>query len=298
MDITAPFSIIRAAAVHLNSGVININNNGGLTINQSGSASAMTNSGTIHLAGGDFAFNQPADGVFTSTGTIQIESGRTLRVNGGTFNYPSGTVGGGGTVALTSTVANWSANFSTAATGLQLTGAVLNGPGTITNDTGQTLIISSTAIHAPLVNQGTMVVDGGSGIAGSFSAQSGSVLRVQGDCSYGNGALTVSGGFVNNGTIELTSVGCGYSAALTVNSGTLVNAAGGSIKALTGATGPRYLYAQLDNQGTMDVAAPFSIIRAAAVHLNSGTININNNGGLTINQSGSASAMTNSGTIH
>src|SRR5207253_8901120 len=100
------------------------------------------------------------------------------------------------------------------------------------------------------------------------------------------------------GTIELTSVNCGYQASLTVNNGTLVNAAGGSIKALTGVGGARYLYAQLDNQGTMDITAPFSIIRAAAVHLNSGTTNINNNGGLTINQSGSASAMTNSGTIH
>src|SRR5436305_10485492 len=128
---------------------------------------------------------------------------------------------------MTITLANLSANLSTAATHLQFTCSFLNGRGTLTLHSFPTRRSSDLAIHAPLVNQGTMVVDGGSGIAGSFSAQSGSVLRVRAEGNTGEVQSRPRAVFGNNGTIELTSVNCGYQASLTVN-GTLINPAEGS----------------------------------------------------------------------
>ena len=60
----------------------------------------------------------------------------------------------------------------------------------------------------------------------------GVVLRIRGD-GFGTATLNVATGFTNTGTIESTSVGA-YDAVLNVGSGTLTNAANGTITALPG----------------------------------------------------------------
>jgi hypothetical protein len=67
--------------------------------------------------------------------------------------------------------------------------------------------------------------------------------------------LTVANGFVNQGTIELTSEGGFGNATVTVNNGTLTNATGGVIRVLEGTGGSRRLSANLDNRGTLFVMA-------------------------------------------
>jgi hypothetical protein len=97
-----------------------------------------------------------------------------------------------------------------------------------------------------------------------------------------NGTLTAASGFTNNGTIELSSTGGAYHATLTVSAGTLVNAAGGSITALPGTGGTRYLTAALDNRGTISVAAAMSINKTSVAHVNAGTICVESGKTLTL----------------
>src|SRR5208283_2942964 len=127
---------------------------------------------------------------------------------------------------------------------------------------------------------------------GAFSNEAGATLTVQGntDNYYGNAVLTVAQGFTNAGAIALTDIGTqdNYpynTASLVVTSGTLVNAAGGTITASTPfANAPRYLTAQLDNQGTLTTSGPLVLNAASAQHTNEGTINVSG-GDLTVSQS-------------
>src|SRR5205085_6300308 len=111
-----------------------------------------------------------------------------------------------------------------------------------------------------LVNQGALTARGPSALGGPLTTAATSQLRVQGDGSFGTGTLTVTAGFTNLGTIELTSVGAGFDANLNVTAGTLVNAPGAFLKALPGAGGNRTITAKVDNQGTIQVDSVFSAI--------------------------------------
>ena len=94
------------------------------------------------------------------------------------------------------------------ATGVQvtLTNATVNGPGTLTNASGETLTLSDTKVNAPLVNQGTVAVTNtGNTIAGGFTASAGSTLNLSDNNNYAQ--LTFSGGFTNDGTIALSTNG-------------------------------------------------------------------------------------------
>src|SRR5262249_20744795 len=128
----------------------------------------------------------------------------------------------------------------------------------------------------------------------------GSILRVgQVDGSTSVAHLTVSSGFTNNGSIELTTTfAAAFSAQLTMTSGTLTNAAGATISALPGTTarGTRSLDAQIDNQGTITALVPMSIAQPSSAHTNSGTIDLTA-GGLAVTQNGVSPSFTNTGTI-
>src|SRR6185312_4692825 len=128
-----------------------------------------------------------------------------------------------------------------------------NGPGALINQGALTL--SNDTVNTTLVNQAALLVQGNGAVNGPLTAAAGSTLRVQGGSCF-DSALTVAAGFTNQGTIELTNANsCSTSASLNVASGTLTNAAGGTISALVGTGGGvRNLIAQLDNQGTINVS--------------------------------------------
>ena len=63
-------------------------------------------------------------------------------------------------------------------------------------------------------------------------------LHIEGNGTYGGGALTVLNSFTNNGLIELTDLNSTYGAGLTVTNGTLTNALGATITSLIGANWP------------------------------------------------------------
>jgi hypothetical protein len=162
-----------------------------------------------------------------------------------------------------------------------------------------TLNIAQSTIAGPINNQGLVFAVGSSAFTGAVTTTTGSILRMQGQPNNGTGALTVSNGFTNLGTIELTDITAGYGASFNVLAGTLVNGASGIISVLQGANGPRGLSAQLDNQGTLTLSNTqgLTLAKASAAHTNSGTININA-GNLTVTQSGTTPSFSNTGTIN
>jgi hypothetical protein len=204
-----------------------------------------------------------------------------------------------GTLSLTSTTASFATNQSTASTIFNLSSATINGPGTITNPSGQTLTLLHSTIGATsaLINQGTVITNGTSAITGPLTAASGSTLRLQPDGTTGFSNLTIANGFTNNGAIELTSTGSTYSANLTVTTGTLTNAAAGTISALTGTGGTRTISAQLNNLGTLNLTpGAAGTLTVSGALTTSGVINMEL-GGLTVGTQYDRLAVTGSATL-
>ena len=292
----------------------------GLVVNRVGAA--HLNAGSIAVSGGNLTVTQTATGSFTNSGIIDVDAARTVTVSGGSLTHAAGaTLGGAGSLSLsgvspavfggalavgalglTSTIASFAADLSTATTSLSMVNSTFNGPGTLTNDAGETLTLSQTnSITAPLVNAGTLLSGvppfvSSNTISGAFSNVAGSLTRVHAGGSN-SATLTIAQGFTNHGTIELTKANDAIGAAFfNVTNGTLVNASDGTIRSAVGTGGGRTLNAQLDNQGTLSVLHPLTVNRVGAAHLNSGTMSITG-GDLTLTQSGTTPSFTNSGTI-
>ena len=294
-------------------------NEGTVTVNAALALSAVSanqaNSGTINLVNGDFAVVETGSGSqFSNSGSISVGSGRTLTVSGGTLLQTStGSITGAGSMIL-QTSATLSGTFSPATvtaasctvsvpTSLTLggsvtaTGCTFNGAGTLTNAAGQTLTLNGSTVGNALTNQGTILASGTSSVTGALTTASTSIIRVgQVDASTSLASLTVSNGFTNNGTIELTTLyDNAYDAALTVSSGTLANA--GTISAVAGLVsgGARTLNASLNNTGTVNVNVPLTLSLAGAQYTNATGGAINVNATLTLVQSGTSPLFTNSG---
>jgi hypothetical protein len=270
LTISTPFTLNKGSADHLNSGTIDV----------SGADLTLTQSGTT-----------PS---FTSTGTINIGATRTLSVSNGEFDYNGGGITGTGSLSLTSATWNLGISFTNALTTVSLSLTTVNGPGILTNAAGKNLVLTGCTVNADLVNQGTLVSHTGTDINGTFTSATSSDLQVEG--AGGASIMTFANGFTNNGTIEMTSFGAGYSSNLSVTNGTLVNEVGKTISVLPGVGGARTLAAQLDNRGTLTVSTPLAINKPSADHLNSGTIDVSG-ADLTLTQSGSTPSLTTTGTI-
>ncbi len=254
------------------------------------------NSGTINITGGNLLLSLLFD-TFRNTGSIEIGATRTLTIRRGTLNQDAGAIAGPGTLSLDIATANFTTDFSNAETNLSLDNSTFNGPGTLTNATS--LIVESSTINAPFVNDGLFVAHGNSTIgsdAGSFSNSASGRIRVESGDGLGHATLTVANGFANQGTIELTSsASSNVGATLVVTDGTLVNA--GAIEALEGSGfGSRTITAQIDNQGTLNALFGLTINKASATHISSGDISVTG-GNLTVLQAGTSPSFTSSGSI-
>lgn len=271
--------------------------NGLLTFGRSGAV--HLNSGVFDISGGDVTLTQSAGGSLTNTGTIAVAAGDTLTVNNGSLTHNAGTFGGAGTLVLsgvvpatfnvphtfaamnvTSSTVAFATPQSTGATGFAFTGSTINGPGSLTNDPSRTLVLRSTVVNAPLINLGTLVVNGATTFNDTLTTSTSSLIRVKGDGVSGAAGLTVTKGFENAGTVELTDTLSTYGATLTipVANGKLVNLPGAFVNVVTGGSGSRTLTAAFDNQGALTVALPpgrdLVVNASGANHLNSGTIDV------------------------
>jgi len=200
---------IGAATAHTNSGTIQMNVPLWIDLEEA----TFTNTGvmivndilTLNIWGGQ---DNPT---FTNSGTGQILVGVELIVQGGgTFNFEAGTLGwhpsnfAPPTFTLDGTTANFTPAFSTNDMVMNLmNGAVLNGPGTLTNEYSEApLVLNSSAIGAPLVNDDSLEVLGSSAVFGTSTANNG-VL-------FGTGTLDVSGTtFTNPGVLSPAGLAIG-----------------------------------------------------------------------------------------
>jgi hypothetical protein len=277
-----------------NQGTINV----GAPLSLTKSSAAHLNSGTIDLAGGNFDIGQSGTTPsFSTSGSIAIGSGDTLRVNSGSFDFEGGTLGGAGHVVWNGTSANLTPDLTTATLTFSVTNATVNGPGSFTNSAGRTVVITGGILNAPVINEGQLTVRSSATLNGPFTAASGSILRIEGDAFFSSASATFANGFTNSGTIELIAInGSGTTAQLNVTAGALVNDTGGVINVLAGNGGLRTLGAELHNQGSLVVSHPLSLSKASAAHQNSGTIDISG-GDLSVTQTGTVPSFATSGSI-
>ena len=265
VEVNEALTLARASAQHVNSGTIVTSGAGSLSINQSGTTPSFTNVGTITLGpGGLFV----TGGAMTLTGGTLTGESSVLWTNGVTL-----------TVDVASARAPWELN-NTVVTG------------TVTVPAGDSLRFNTGSPTMTLVNEGRVILQSSPVISGSLTTVPGSVLEVR--AAVGSTSATITSGFTNNGLIELRTVNAFFGNSLTVG-GTLVNAAGGIIRSVTG-FGGKTLAAQLDNQGTLEVNEALTLARASAQHVNSGSILISG-ANLSVNQSGTTPSFANTGTI-
>ena len=264
-----------------------------------------TNTGTLDATNAGLSLTMTGSGQLTNAGSIVVGAPSALAMSGGSFLHQSGatlsglgvlTLLGGNTTTLDAAVSvgaviasNATINLqgtglSTAFMSLSLLGATVNGPGTLTNASGETMTLNQGSINAPFVNEGILIASGLPVINGTLTTVAGSTIQVgQVDGQVGQANLTVASGFTNNGDIEITNqtVLGAYGSRLTVSSGTLTNAAGGSITSLDGINpgGSRTLSANLVNQGTLAVtpggAGTLALIGSLT---NSGTLSLESAG--------------------
>lgn len=258
------------------------------------------NSGTIQVAGGDLTLTQSGTTpTFTNRGTINLASSRTFTVNGGTFHLEAGTISGAGIWSVQNATLEVTPAFDTGVLGgLNLISSIWNSANTLTGS-ASSLVLRQSTINAPFTSSGTVRVRGTTRLNGTVTTETTSQIMVEGQIGAFNGDLVVDKSFTNHGLIDLTRLaGCcdDNAASLTVNTGTFINAADGTLRVSAGTGGPRTLSLQLDNQGTLEIQAAVTLTKASAAHVNTGVINLIG-GDLTLNQSGTAPIFTNRGTI-
>ncbi len=246
-------------------------------------------------------------GTFTNQGTIDVDSGQMLTVNGtggtGTFTQESGTISDAGSIAISGVTANFDTALALPALSItnatvifavdqtnagtwQLNGTTLNGPGSLTNAIGATLTLYGATINDALTNNGTLVVTYTAAFDGPFSNAADATLDLDG------GQATFANGFTNNGAIDsLNNPNANFANSLDITSGALMNATDGTLDA----EAPyEFINGDIDNQGSLYVDGSLTWTTAAST--NSGSIDLRN-GDLTIDLAGSAPTFTDNGTM-
>src|SRR5207249_6486131 len=137
-----------------------------------------------------------------------------LPINGGAFTFDAGTVAGSGTLALNSTTARFTSDFSFFTTSLTMNRSMLSFPTRRSSDLSGLLTLINSSVNANLVNQGAVIIRGSSNaITGTLTTTAASTLTVQADGFFSNAFVNITHGFTNNGLIDLTSINGGGSGA-------------------------------------------------------------------------------------
>ena len=197
------------------------------------------------------------------TGITFASSTRTIR----SLTTSSDVTMSGGSLTITDN-SSFDAAVSVSGTGtMTLDTLTLSGIGSLTN--AATINLNGTTINAALDNQGLLLATNTNTIAGSFTTNASSIIRVRSQANGFSSVLNVTNSFTNNGRVELlTGVGGGEAQNSTLNvtagGATLTNAVGGVIQSVAGGNGVQVLDAQVTNLGTIDVGQSLNIDRASA----------------------------------
>ena len=236
---------------------------------------------------------QPADTVVIDLSSATVIMDQDASVQSVTVGAPSGSqqlVTNGFNLAATGDVSTTGAGTVTVSTGDTITvgGAVIN---------DGALILRDAQIVGPLDNGGSLGVEGTTSLTGALTTTGTSSILVRATSSSA-ALFTVPTGFTNNGILELTDLGAN-TVTLAVTSGTLVNAAGATLRSLAGINNQtRTITADLDNQGSFSVDLFTSLFLIGDVLSNSGAISlggsllVQTNGGTFTNQAGAGITAT------
>lgn len=282
-----------------------------LTINKP--SAIHYNSGTITLAKWDLTITQTGDGAgFVNTGTISIDSLRTLKVTGGDFNTESGIIANKGLLSISDGTVHMPPDYiQTGAAKLE--NCILNLPSTLSNQGDLTLYNTTINGSGFFTNDSslitrTVVYDMGfdnANLATMFGSttfndtliirpSSTMTLRSHSNIPF---TLTSAKGFTNKGLLHCRSDYHTNGGRLIVTDGTLTNDEEGSM--LFTGTDNYYtssIIAPFDNKGSITIDRTLTLNKPSVVHYNSGTITLAK-WGLTITQTGDDAGFVNSGTI-
>jgi len=270
----------------------------GSTFNLNRVGTTSVNNGTINITTGNLGFATGAASSFINNGDITIASGRSFIFFDGTVDFTAGQVlGADGIVLLNS--ATLALDPSRFEPNLQASGTGLTFSAPLTIASGDSLRLrAGPFVGASVSVAGSLIVRGLASINQPVSVLTGGQLIVRSSGYNGAATLTASAGLSNAGTIDIVADGASYTTSLDVTGGPLVNAAGGSIRALTGTGGgTRELRAELQNAGTLTLQTGLTLSRADANHSNSGTIDVTG-GTFTVTQTGTTPSFVNTGTIN
>lgn len=253
-----------------------------LTLDASGQT--FTNSGTIQVSdsgtgGGINAINATTFG--TVNGTIDIASGDILQVNATTTQIGTPTtISNSGTLQFNGTQSiDLVTDFTLLSNhDLNLNGTItIAGPGVLTIDLGALLELTSDAIDADLVINGTLTATNLSNAINGTITSTGpmSMISVLGTTAS-TATLDVANGFTNNGIIELdNTVGVNRTINLNILSGTLTNTATINSESSGGGGGENRISGNLTNLGVINVNADTQIGSGPETFVTSaGTINV------------------------
>jgi fibronectin-binding autotransporter adhesin len=232
----------------------------------------LVNSGTIN-ANSSSGMTIQANGGVTNTGTLEATSGATLALSStGVINNAGGTISANtGTIQVTSSTVNGGTVTLTGASLLQLNTGTIHGGSTITNSSTGTIEIAS----------GTNV------LGGTINNSAGGTFKID-----NNATLDLDGGTYSQlGTLQLNSSGNFTELVLEGNvtlSGGAITMSNNTQNYIFGATSA----VTLTNEETISGAG--QIGHGQMTLVNSGTINSNQSGGITIQANG---GFTNTGTL-
>jgi len=264
-----------------------------------GSGANHHNTGTIRVDDRDLLIT--GSNGLTNAGSIEVSPGRTLSMNGGTYQHDAPIAFDGAALKFAQCLVYLNASMDVpAGASLTLLGAsALNGGlAPIQNSGTLSMINSANSIQPDIVNNGTIEIDGAATIFGFLLNQVGGVVHLYGSTGgcHGSTANAV-GGLTNEGLLRLDL--CSTNTIRLTVAGTLMNAASGQIVATsTNSPAQAQINGSLDNQGTIDVLGPTDLflLGASAVRSNSGTINLSG-GGLVIGDSSWSFVNTGSVTV-
>ena len=227
-----------------------------------------------------------ADVVNNGTVNFEDDNIQLTKVNGSFTNNAIVNIPIGGAITQLSPSAGSHGTFTQAGGTLTLNGGITLFSDTFTFDGGTIagsnavlLIGSELNIGSGSTGAGTFELNGGNTFSGDVSESQ--TLRIH--ATTGSAGVTAASGFRNHGTIVLDNESAlGFSTALTVTTGTLINESTGTIT-FEESAGEKHFSANLVNNGTVSIEADTHFVKAPGAVTNNSLFHITSSGSLTMN---------------
>lgn len=226
-------------------------------------------------------------GTFTNSGSIEIGEGLNLNfTTNGILEFLSGAFTGPGSVNLTNMTFGLESDFTTPAK-MNLVSVTIDGPGKFSVNDDSEVTVRSCTVNASFENRGTSVFHLANTLSGE-TVENGEValLSVRGNNSFGHGSLIIQNDLKNNGNMDLTGSGSGWTGTLTVHNGKLINEGTFSSSIPSPHASPNIINANIENSGEIVLNQHLNIIRTNGLYTNSGMIEIGEDLNLNISNNG------------